>query len=150
MKLGTKFTPLCCSTFQTPFEELSKYQSQAFSKSGVQDELVISFDNVGISGTGSSASRIVSDRVRAASAVYAAHLDKVDRGGPSISDGKFSTKIENKMSEHFLHWSSAFTAVNWTSMIRNLSSGLKWSYCSSKCGSNLAIVDNGLNRHFWW
>ena len=79
------------SSFQTPFEELAKYQSQTFSKSsGGQDELVISFDTeagFGGSGPGSSASRIVSDRVRAASAAYAAHLDKVERGGPSISDG---------------------------------------------------------------
>ncbi len=57
---------------------------------------MISFDNensFSVSGSSSTASRIVSDRVRAASAAYAAHLDRVERGGPSISDGKVMTEV---------------------------------------------------------
>jgi hypothetical protein len=80
---------------------LAKYQSQTFSKSsGGQDELVISFDSdnsFSVSGNSSTASRIVSDRVRAASAAYAAHLDRVERGGLSIADGnKYLTNISSK------------------------------------------------------
>ena len=74
----------------TPFQDLAKYQTQtlaANSLSGTgkeENELVISFDTApGSSGLGTS--RIITDRVRAATAAYAARLDRQERG-LSISD----------------------------------------------------------------
>ena len=83
----------------TPFEQLASYQSisensLSQSGSGAQspaDELGVSFENFSIGG-GSNAqgsTRVVSDRVRAASAAYAADLDRRGIGAsnnPSISE----------------------------------------------------------------
>lgn len=74
--------------FKTLYEELAKYQAQVFSKSlGGQEEFFISFDGAPGAPSSSASSRLVSDRVRAASSAYAAQLDIVERGGLSISDG---------------------------------------------------------------
>lgn len=83
----------------TPFEQLATYQSiseNSLSQSGSgpqspADELGVSFENYSI-GSGSNnqgSSRVVSDRVRAASAAYAADLDRRGIGSansPSISE----------------------------------------------------------------
>jgi len=82
----------------TPFEQLATYQSiseNSLSQSGSgatspADELGVSFENYSIGGSNNQgSSRVVSDRVRAASAAYAANLDRRGVGvsnNPSISE----------------------------------------------------------------
>ena len=71
----------------TPFEQLATYQSiseNSLSQSGSgaqspSDELGVSFENsfsISSASNNQGASRVVSDRVRAASAAYAANLDR--------------------------------------------------------------------------
>jgi hypothetical protein len=55
-----------------------------------ENELVISFDSA--VGLAAGSSRVVTDRVRAATAAYAARLDRQERG-LSISEGKFYISI---------------------------------------------------------
>lgn len=73
--------------FQTPFQDLAKYQAQTLAANSIggkeENELVISFDSA--IGSSSGSSRVITDRVRAATAAYAARLDRQERG-LSISD----------------------------------------------------------------
>ena len=74
---------------ESPFQELAKYQTQTLAANSLggsskeDNELVISFEPA--PGASSSTSRIITDRVRAATAAYAARLDRQERG-LSISD----------------------------------------------------------------
>lgn len=74
--------------FQTPFQDLAKYQAQTLAANSLggkeENEVVISFDSAIGSSSGSS-SRVITDRVRTATAAYAARLDRQERG-LSISD----------------------------------------------------------------
>ena len=72
---------------ETPFQDLAKYQSQTLAANSLsgkeENEVVISFDTA--PGVSSATSRVITDRVRAATAAYAARLDRQERG-LSISD----------------------------------------------------------------
>ena len=72
---------------ETPFQDLAKYQAQTLAANSLggkeEHELVISFDSA--LGSSSGTSRVITDRVRAATAAYAARLDRQERG-LSISD----------------------------------------------------------------
>ena len=77
---------------ESPFQELAKYQTQSLAANSLgsgggnskeDNELVISFDSA--PGTSSGTARVITDRVRAATAAYAARLDRQERG-LSISD----------------------------------------------------------------
>ena len=59
-------------------EDLAKYQSQTLAANSLsgkeENEVVISFDSA--PGVSSATSRVITDRVRAATAAYAARLDR--------------------------------------------------------------------------
>ena len=77
-------------------QDLAKYQSQTLAANSLsskeENEVVISFDSA--PGVSSATNRVITDRVRAATAAYAARLDRQERG-LSISDvvGKFNRNM---------------------------------------------------------
>jgi hypothetical protein len=118
----------------TPFEQLASYQSisensLSQSGSGAQspaDELGVSFENNFSVGSGSSnqgSSRVVSDRVRAASAAYAADLDK--RGIGSGNNQSISEVLSgNNDSSHQVVLGSASDPILLTNDVKTLRSEL--------------------------
>lgn len=83
---------------ETPFQDLAKYQSQTLAANSIggkeDNELVISFDTGPAGINNSATARMITDRVRAATAAYAARLDRQERG-LSISD-----VIGNSSNDH--------------------------------------------------
>ena len=85
---------------ESPFQELAKYQTQSLAANSLggggnskeDNELVISFDSA--PGTSSGSSKVITDRVRAATAAYAARLDRQERG-LSISDVLSDSSSQN-------------------------------------------------------
>lgn len=80
---------------ETPWAELSKYQTISETASGGQDlaaNSVISFDPVS-SAASSAASGLVSDRVKKAVRIYAGTLPEID--GLSITEGNESYELVN-------------------------------------------------------
>ena len=118
----------------TPFEQLASYQSisensLSQSGSGAQspaDELGVSFENsfsLGNSSNNATGSRVVSDRVRAASAAYAANLDR--RGLDSDNNQSISEVLSgNNDSSHQVILGSVSDPILLTNDVKTLKSEL--------------------------